>query len=124
MNAAIYARKSTKDENVDDAEESDSVKRQRDGAREFIKTKGWTLHESHIYTDDKTSGKLFTKRPQFQRLMRDAKAGAFQAVVFFDLDRFGRNAHKVMVALNALADLHINVWDFSSDTPVDLDTFE
>ena len=51
------------------------------------------------------SGALFANRAEFQRMMRDAAAGAFEAVVFYDLDRFGRNARHTMDALNTLADL-------------------
>ena len=50
MIAAIYARKSTAQDDV--ADEAKSVTRQVDGARAFITTKGWTLDEQHVYTDD------------------------------------------------------------------------
>ena len=90
MIAAIYARKSTAQDDV--AEDAKSVTRQVEGARAFIAAKGWTLDESHVYTDDGVSGALFANRAEFQRMMRDAAAGAFEAVVFYDLDRFGRNA--------------------------------
>jgi len=67
---------------------------------------------------------LFLTRPAFQRLLRDAEAGAFHAVVFYDLDRFGRNARQTMLALNTLADLNVTIWDYSTGQAVDLDTFE
>ena len=89
MIAAIYARKST---TQDIAEEAKSVTRQVDGGRAFITTRGWTLDDAHVYTDDGVSGALFANRAEFQRMMRDATAGVFEAVVFYDLDRFGRNA--------------------------------
>ena len=69
-------------------------------------------------------GALFANRAEFQRLMREAAAGAFEAVVFFDLDRFGRNARQTMLALNTLADLGIAIWDYSTGQQLDLDTFE
>ena len=122
MNAAIYARKSDKQDDV--AEDARSVGRQVAGAKTFIAAKGWALDERHVYTDDGVSGALFANRAEFQRLMRDAKAGAFEAICFYDLDRFGRNAHKSMVALNKLADLGVSVWDFSTGVRVDLDSFE
>ncbi|MGE0361468.1 MAG: recombinase family protein [Vicinamibacterales bacterium] len=122
MIAAIYARKSNEQTGV--SEDQKSVTRQIDGARAFIARKGWTLDEAHVYTDDGVSGALFSGRAEFQRMMRDAEAGTFEAVVLYDLDRFGRHAHKTMVALNALADLGVTVWDFSTGAPVDLDSFE
>ena len=45
MIAAIYARKSTKDDTEDAAK---SVERQVTGARAFIKHHRWALDESHI----------------------------------------------------------------------------
>jgi len=122
MIAAIYARKSTAQDDV--AEDAKSVTRQVDRARVFIAAKGWTLDEAHVYTDDGISGALFANRAEFQRMMRDAAAGAFEAVVFYDLDRFGRNARQTMLALNTLADLGVTIWDYSTGQAVDLDSFE
>src|SRR2546430_6224575 len=121
MIAATYARKST--DQSDTIEEARSVHRQIAGARAFIEQQsGWSLDEGHIYTDDGVSGALFANRAEFQRLMRDADARAFEAVVFYDLDRFGRHAHHTMVALHQLADMGITVWDFSTGVRVDLDS--
>ena len=122
MIAAIYARKSTSQADV--ADEAKSVTRQVDGAKAFIAAKGWTLDEHRVYTDDGVSGALFANRAEFQRMMRDAEAGAFNAVVFYDLDRFGRNARNTMLALNTLADLRVEIWDYSTGQRVDLDSFE
>ena len=80
MIAAIYARKSNEQNDV--AEEQKSVTRQIDGARTFISSKGWALDERHIYSDDGVSGALFANRAEFQRMMVDAEAGAFEAIVF------------------------------------------
>ena len=122
MRAAIYARKSTEQEVTDDAK---SVTRQIDGARAFIaRQPGWTLDNAHVYEDPAVSGALFAKRPEFQRMMSDARAGAFDVLVLFDLDRFGRHAHKTMVALNELADVGVEVWDYSTGQPIDLDSLE
>jgi site-specific DNA recombinase len=122
MIAAIYARKSN--EQVGMANEAKSVARQVEGARVFIAAKGWTVSDTHTYTDDGVSGALFANRAEFQRMMRDAAAGAFEAVVFYDLDRFGRNARQTMVALNTLVDLGVSIWDYSTGHAVDLDSFE
>ena len=108
MDAAIYARKSTAQDVSDDAK---SVTRQVDNARTFIVSKGWTVEDSHIYIDDGKSGMLFTTRPEFQRMMRDAAAGAFGVVVFFDLDRFGRDSQQSMAALGILAEVDVQVYD-------------
>src|SRR5262245_32667954 len=59
-----------------------------------------------------------------QRLMRDASANAFDVVVFYDLDRFGRNAQKTLDALNQLADVGVEIYDYSTGQAVDLESFE
>ena len=87
---------------------------QIEGARAFISSKGWTLHEQHVYSDDNVSGALFTNRPQFQRMMVDAEAGVFEAIMFFDIDRFGRDGRRSMEALYTLADLDVSIWDYST----------
>ncbi|MEO8682773.1 MAG: recombinase family protein [Vicinamibacterales bacterium] len=122
MIAAIYARKSTEQHGV--ADDAKSITRQIDGARRFIAEKGWTLDEAHIYCDDGVSGALFANRVEFQRMLTDAKADAFGSIVFFDLDRFGRHAHHTMTALHNLADISVDVWDFSTGVRVNLDSFE
>jgi site-specific DNA recombinase len=123
--AAIYARKSTKDAK-DQVREDDakSVTRQTDSARVFIEKQGWSLDASNIYVDDGKSGMLFTQRPSFQRMMRDAAAGLFEVVVFFDLDRFGRHAQKSMEALGTLAETGVEIYDCSNGQRIDLDSFE
>lgn len=121
MDAAIYARKSTEQNGV--ADEAKSVARQVAGARAFIAGKGWELHEAHIYVDDGISGALFEGRPEFQRMLRDAEIGAFEAIVFFDLDRFGRNGKRSMDVLYQLTE-HIEVWDYSTNRRLDLDSLE
>jgi site-specific DNA recombinase len=120
--AAVYARKSTSQADV--AQEATSVHRQVEGAKAFITTKGWTLADAHVYTDDGVSGALFANRAEFQKMMRDAEAGAFQHLVLFDLDRFGRNARQTMLALNTLMDVGVTIWDYSNGQAVDLDSFE
>jgi DNA invertase Pin-like site-specific DNA recombinase len=100
------------------------VTRQIEGGTAFISSKGWTLHTEHVYSDDGVSGALFANRPAFQRMMRDGEAGAFEAVVFFDIDRFGRDARHTSEALHKLADFGIAIWDYSKGRPMDLNSFE
>jgi DNA invertase Pin-like site-specific DNA recombinase len=119
--AAVYARRSQEqDESMGDAR---SVERQVAGAREWISARGWTLAEEHIYKDEGVSGALFATREDFQRMLRDAAAGAFDALVLFDLDRLGRNSRRTMESLHELDDLGVEVWDYSSGQQIDLDTF-
>jgi DNA invertase Pin-like site-specific DNA recombinase len=55
-------------------------------------------------------------------MMRDAEA--FDAIVFFDIDRFGRDGRRSMEALYTLTDLNVSIWDFSTGQELDLDSFE
>jgi site-specific DNA recombinase len=120
MRAAIYARKSTEQHGV--ADEAKSVARQTEGAQRFCATRGWTVAE--VYEDDGVSGALFANRAEFQRMMHDAKTGHFQVLVFYDLDRFGRDSEKTMAALYTLDGLGIAIHDYSTGQIIDLDSFE
>ena len=61
VGAAIYARKSTDQVGVRDAERS--VTRQVDHARAYAAQKGWSVADAHIYVDDGISGAEFAHRP-------------------------------------------------------------
>ena len=67
MIAAIYARKSTDQNDV--VEEAKSVGRQIDHARAYAVKKGWTVADDCIFVDDGISGAEFANRPGFLRLM-------------------------------------------------------
>jgi site-specific DNA recombinase len=120
MNAAIYARKSTEQIGVEDSNKS--VTRQTEGGRRFCAEKGWSV--TAIYEDDGVSGAYFTSRPEFQKMMRDAESGLFEAVVLFDLDRLGRDGQQTIAALHKLADSGVTVYDYTTGQPVDIESFE
>ena len=71
MIAAIYARKSTEQNGVANAEKS--VTRQIDHATAYAVRKGWTVAPEHIYSDDGISGAEFANRSGFLRLMNALK---------------------------------------------------
>ena len=73
MIAAIYARKSTKQDR--DAEDK-SVATQVRNAREFAAERGWTVDEAHVYVDDEISGAETTKLVNRQRLLDAIESGA------------------------------------------------
>jgi DNA invertase Pin-like site-specific DNA recombinase len=54
MIAAIYARKST--DQQDKGDEAKSVTRQVERAREYAARAGWAVAQEHIYVDDAVSG--------------------------------------------------------------------
>ncbi len=81
---ALYLRISK-----DDARTGLAVERQRNDCLALIQRKGWTLAEE--YVDNGVSAYARNvKRPAFDRMTADYKAGRFDAVVAWDMDRFSR----------------------------------
>jgi site-specific DNA recombinase len=56
----------------------------------------------NIYTDSGISAKKDSTRPQFARLMEDAKAGHFDVVIVDKIDRFYRHLNGLLNALDQL----------------------
>lgn len=94
MRAALYARVSTKDQNL---------KRQTDEMRAFAKARGW---EVVVEETDKLSG---TKddRPGLARVMKLAKARKIDVVIVQSLDRFGRSVKHLVTTLADLEALGV-----------------
>jgi len=84
-NVGAYLRFSKDDMKYGD---SVSIENQRLILGEYIKEKGWNLHD--FYVDDGISGTTF-ERPGVQRLLDDAKNGIIDTIIVKDLSRFGRN---------------------------------
>ena len=79
--AVAYLRRST------DRQEQ-SIGDQRAEIAHFATENGYrVLHE---YVDDAISGTSAEERPGFQRMIADAKAGTFKAVIVWNSDRFSR----------------------------------
>lgn len=91
---AIYIRLSDFDTNVKNgiASESNSISNQRIMLCTYIKNHPDLKNTEIIeYVDDGTSGTLFQKRTEFQRMMDDAEKGMFNCIVVKDLSRLGRD---------------------------------
>lgn len=85
MKFAIYSRKSKAND------KGESIGNQVEMCRNYINANApGEEHEFLIYEDEGFSGKN-TKRPEFLRMMQDAKKKAFQQVVVYRLDRISRN---------------------------------
>lgn len=81
----LYFRLSQEDER---AGESLSIDNQRQILRKYAEEHGFEIYGEYI--DDGVSGTTFD-RPEVQRLLDDAKAGAINTIIVKDLSRFGRN---------------------------------
>ena len=67
--------------------EGESLATQRERIATFCRAHGYEL--TRIYADEGVSGASTKKRPEFLRLLEDAKAGLFHRLVVCDLSRFG-----------------------------------
>lgn len=81
MRAAIYSRFSSDQQNPRSAADQTRL------CRSFAESQGWQVVD--VYEDLAVSG-ASRFRPEFQRLLRDAKARRFDVVVCEALDRLGR----------------------------------
>jgi site-specific DNA recombinase len=79
--AAVYFRMS------DDRQEN-SIDRQKSQVLPFAEKRGYEIVQE--YADHGIPGDEIAKRRGFQRMLRDAQAGQFQAIICDDKDRFGR----------------------------------
>lgn len=85
--AAIYCRISRVRKNGD--EETLGVDRQEPPCRKLIEGKpGWEVAE--VYVDNDLSAFSGKRRPSYERMLADVKAGAIDAVVAWDADRLTR----------------------------------
>jgi site-specific DNA recombinase len=115
--AAIYARKSTKQD--DTAESEKSVTTQITNARAFAAQKGWQV--GPIFEDNGISGALFGKnskggeqRPGFATLMRASSQRPlpFGALIMMETARLGRDAVATASALKEITEAGIEVWTY------------
>jgi len=102
---ALYARVSTDEQ----AQEGVSIDAQLKALRAWGKLKGWQI--AGEYVDEGYSGTT-DNRPNFQRLMLDAKRGQCNVVAVAKLDRFMRNTrlfHKVIYDLEGLGVAFVSI---------------
>jgi site-specific DNA recombinase len=92
----VYLRVSTEEQR-----ERQSIATQRDFAERYCQLH--SLNAYDFYADDGISGTVpFENRPEGARIMQDARAGRFNQLLVYRLDRFGRDARLI---LNAVAEL-------------------
>jgi site-specific DNA recombinase len=109
MIAAIYARKSTAQDGVADAERS--VTRQEDLARAYASRQGWTVR--HVFVDDGVSGAEFgKKRPGLQQMLAAAQRKAFGVLIVSEQKSIGREAVETGMVIKQLARAGVEVWGY------------
>ena len=102
MKLAAYCRVST-----DKAEQATSLIHQREFFFAYAKRNGHEIFR--VYADEGISGTSLKRRDEFNRLMRDARCGLFQAVVVKDISRLARNTVDFLVSIRQLKSMGINV---------------
>jgi DNA invertase Pin-like site-specific DNA recombinase len=95
MNAAIYARVSTFDQQPEN---------QLQELRRYSEARGWIATE---FVDRGVSGAK-DKRPALDALLRDAKRRKFDVVVCWRLDRLGRNLRHLIMMIDELSALGVS----------------
>ena len=110
MKVALYARVSTN---------SQDPELQLSTLRSHAANRGWEIVQE--YVDVGISGAK-EKRPALDRLLKDAWAGKFQAVLVWRFDRFARSVKHLMVALEKFRSLKIDFISlqeqFDTSTPI------
>lgn len=102
MKVAAYCRVST-----DKEEQLKSLENQKEFFIEYANRNGHELFR--LYADEGISGTSLKRRDEFNRLMRDARCGFFQAVVVKDISRLARNTVDFLVSIRELKAMGINV---------------
>lgn len=111
---ALYARVSTEDQ-----ADNDTIDAQLHFLRRFVELHG--LPVAGEYVDDGVSGTIpLGERPDGRRLLTDAEAGAFGAVLFYNVKRLGRSLKVLITAHDALDRLGIAIR--SGTEPLDTGT--
>src|SRR5262245_52671989 len=113
MIAAIYARKSTEQHA---STEDRSVARQIANARRFAASKGWTIADAHVYSDDGISGAEVKRLIGKQSLLDVIHSGRapFSIVIVQHRDRWSRrDGIESQAELIAVARRKIEVWYYA-----------
>lgn len=88
MRCGIYVRISS-----DPRGEKLGVQRQEEDCRALAERKGWEVYD--VYVDNDTSAYKGKKRPQWERLVADVRAGRIQAIVGWHVDRLTRKPREL-----------------------------
>ena len=101
---AIYTRVST----IEQVKDGFGLDFQARNCRAMSVVKGWDIVE--IYEDKGISGTKRPKdRPGLKRLIQDAQDGKFDALIFYRLDRIGRNSSIVVTIITYLSRWGISI---------------
>lgn len=100
MKAAIYCRLSEEDRNkLHETDESCSISNQKAMLQQYARQQGWEIYD--IYSDDDRTG-TDRNRPEFNRLLEDARLRRFHIVLCKTQSRFTRELELVEKYIHGL----------------------
>ena len=97
-----------------------SLDYQKDACEKFAKSKGWKEENFLYYCDPAKSGRD-DKRPDFQKMIADAKNGKFNVLVVHKLDRFMRNMYLCSEYIKILMDNNVAIFFFGDGLDFSID---
>ena len=103
MRASGYCRVSTEEQ----AREGYGLAAQEQAIRAYCQAQGWELVE--LYIDAGVSGKSLRGRDALERLLGDAEAGRFERLIFWKLDRLGRNLRDLLAISDRLEAVGVGI---------------
>ena len=113
---AIYIRVST----LDQAREGFSLEAQEKTLRKWCDDRKYEVFD--LYADKGVSGKDIEHRPDMNRLLKDAKAGKFDIVLFWALSRFTRSVSDLYSAMGKFQEWSVDMVSyteaFDTSTPM------
>jgi DNA invertase Pin-like site-specific DNA recombinase len=112
MEAAIYLRQS-----VDRYGDELAISRQREDCLEICQHRGWTPHE---YVDNDKSATT-GRRPAYEKLLADVRAGKVGAVVVWDLDRLHRRPIELEHFIDLADEKHLALASVGGDADLSTD---
>lgn len=88
--AAVYLRIS-----LDRSGEEAAVERQLEDCQAIIAQRGWAQAGEPYVDNSVSASKRDVRRPEYDRMVTDYEAGAFEAIVCYDLDRLTRQPRQL-----------------------------
>ena len=102
MKVAIYCRLSEEDRNKQfETDDSNSIQNQKSMLLQYAMEQGWELY--NIYSDDDYTG-ADRRRPEFNRLLKDAEQHRFDIILCKTQSRFTRELE--------LVEIYHDIWLF------------
>lgn len=116
VRVAIYIRVST----YDQAQEGYSLDAQEKVLTKWCNDRCYEIY--NLYADLGISGKDIDHRPEMRQLLRDAKEGKFDMVLFWSLSRFTRSVSDLYDTMSLLQSLNVSMMSltesFDTSTPM------